>query len=188
MAPPRGPALSRHRGRLAAVRARTSAGLLTAWDQLAGYDEADINAYTTRVAPLLTGAKVATVAEATAFYALLLDMAPPPVVATSVPTAPDLRAPFAATWHALAQGRDYVEAVQVGRSTADAVGSTFIQSTARQTGDAVVEASGRPVRWVRVAEPGACEWCQERDGSTYGSAADGDYGHERCFCSVTPAD
>lgn len=186
MPPPRGPALIRYRARLATIRTRTAAGLVAAWDALPGYDDANIAAYTAQVAPLLTGAKVAAVAESTAFYALLLDIAPPPVLASTVPVTADVRAPFTAAWHALSQGRPLAEAVEVGRSVSAATGETFVQSTARQTGDAVAEVFGRPIRWVRVAEPGACDWCQQRDGGIYLSASDGDYGHERCFCSVTP--
>ena len=178
--------LVRYRRMLSSQRSNTSSALAAMWDRLGRYDEADVAAFVRTTAPLLNGAKAATVATSTAFNSQLLGVAPPSVAAEAVATVADMRAPFTAVWHALSQGRPYEEAVAAGRSSTVATGETFLQSTARQTGDAVAAASGRDVRWQRVAEPNACDWCQERDGGIYFSSADGDYGHTNCHCDVIP--
>jgi hypothetical protein len=98
----------------------------------------------------------------------------------------DLRGPFRATWHALSQGRPFDEALEVGRSTAQAVAFDFVQSAARLTGDVVAKKSERTVKWQRVPSPGACEWCVEVAGQLYNSAESADFGHERCDCDAIP--
>lgn len=186
MPPPRGPAIARYRAILGTIRTRTAAGLVSAWDRLDSHNAADIAAWLRQTAPIIGAAKSATVSTSAGFNALMLDTRPPAVDARLIPSTADLRSPFTASWHALAEGRPYTEAVQVGRSVAEAVGDTFVQSTARLTGDAVAEAAEREVRWVRVAEPGACDWCTTFDGRVYTTSSAGDFGHERCHCDVVP--
>lgn len=180
------PGLVRYRRIVARQRDATSRAMVAAWDALPGYDEADLIRYAARVQPLLEGAKGATVASATAFYAHVLGVTPPSVPAARVPTVAPVRDPFTAMWHALSESRPYEEAIVVGRSTAEATGSSFIQSTARLTGDAFTAAADLSVRWQRVAEPKACDWCAKRDGNVHLSSSDGDYGHDRCGCDVVP--
>ncbi len=187
MPPPVEVALPRYRRVLDSYRFRTAAGLGSAWDGLGSYDEGDVARYTAAVVPLLAGVKVATVAASTAFYALLADLAPPTVTAAAVPVDPKLRAPFTAMWHAFGQARPYDEARDVGRSVAGATGEDFVISTARRTGDAFAEATGRSTRWTRVPSGGACAWCQSVAGDHYLSAESADFGHERCSCAVVPS-
>jgi hypothetical protein len=86
----------------------------------------------------------------------------------------------------LSQGRPFDEALEVGRSTAQAVAFDFVQSAARLTGDVVAKKSERTVKWQRVPSPGACEWCVEVAGQLYNSAESADFGHERCDCDAIP--
>lgn len=179
--------LAQYRRLLAGQTARTAAQVTAAWDRLGSYtDPADVDRFIAMVAPALAGAKSATVSTASAFYARQLRQHPIAVAAADVASEAKLRDPFLATWHALAEGRPYVEAVQAGRSTAKATADDFITSTARQAGDTFAERSGIDLRWQRVAEPDACDWCQDRDGGIYLSASDGDYGHNRCHCDMVP--
>jgi hypothetical protein len=178
--------LARYRTMLAAHSDRTSAVLAAMWARLGSYDESDIAVFAAAAAPVLAGAKTATVATSTAFTSRMLQIRPPAVDPEMVASVVDLRQPFAATWHALAEGRPYSEAVTVGRSVTEATARDYVTSTARLTGDEVTRTVDRPVRWQRVANPGACAWCMERDGGVYPSASDGDYGHERCSCDVVP--
>jgi hypothetical protein len=178
--------LAAYRALLARYRLTAAGLLVAAWDQLDTVDEDQVEEFEARTSILLEGVKVATVGAATAFVSRQLAVRPPSIAARSVAVAPDLRAPFTATWHALAEGRPFDEAIISGRGQADAVAQTFVTSTARRTGDAVATATGRTVRWRRVAEPGACAWCQRLDGSTYRSAAKADFGHKRCSCDVVP--
>lgn len=151
------------------------------------YDKAAAEAYISAVAPALNGAKAATVRSTTAYFSHILKIRPPAIDPAKVLVDAAVGDPFYAMWHALSMGRPYAEAIQVGTSTAQAAGESFVQSTSRQTGDAMAEAIDRPIRWVRVAEPNSCDWCKERDGTIYASASDGDYGHASCNCDVSPA-
>lgn len=188
MPPPVEVALPRYRRVLDSYRVRTAAGLVSVWDGLGSYDEGDVARFAAAVNPLLAGVKDATVAASTAFYALLADLPPPTVTAAAVPVDPRLRAPFTAMWRAFSQGRPYDEAREVGRSVAGATGEDFVTSTARRTGDAFAEVTGRSTRWTRVPSGGACAWCQTVAGQTYQSSLSADFGHDRCNCVAVPSD
>ena len=186
MPPPLDPALRRYRALIEQQRIQLSRALGAAFVQLPGHDEADAARYIAAMGPVVAGAKAATTSTSAAFSALLLDLPTPAVTAQMVATSANLRTPFTAMWHAFSEHRPYTEALAAGRSAAEATGESFVQSTARRTGDAVAEVTGQKIRWQRVAEPGSCPWCAERNGGIYISAADGDYGHDRCHCDVIP--
>lgn len=180
-------ALARYKRQISVYRNRTSALLVAAWAALPGYDEADVDEFTERTSAGLTGAKTAAVALSAGFFALSLRVPPVPVSPGDVEVTPDIRGPFRATWHALSMGRPFSEAIEVGRSTAQAVGFDFVQHTARRTGDVVAEASGLDVRWRRVPGAKACDWCRMVAGDHYRTAESADFGHERDDCDVVPA-
>lgn len=185
--PPSAEVVRVYQSRLETLRNRTSAGLVAAWDELADYRDEDVESFITRTAPIIGGAKTATVATSAAFFALATGTRPAPVNATAVPTAPHIDHPFLSMRHALAEGRPYSEALAAGRSQAEAVGFDFVQSTSRQTGDYVARASGERVRWQRVPGGSACDWCHAVAGETYFSAESADFGHDRCDCVAVPA-
>lgn len=180
-------ALKRYRAQIGRYRDRTSLLLVAAWDGLGSYDEPDIKRYVERTAPILAGAKSAAVGLSAAFFALTLGIRPVAVSPRSVDIEPDTAGPFRAMWHAFAMGRPFEEALGVGRSTAQAVGFDFVQSTARRTGGVVAEMSGRTVRWRRHTTGKSCSWCVGMTGHTFATADAADFGHERCDCDVIPA-
>jgi hypothetical protein len=180
-------ALRRYKRQIGIYRDRTSGLLIAAWDALPSHDEEDVDEFVRRTAPALVGAKRAAVALSAGFFALALRIRPVGVSPDDVDLEPDIQGPFRATWHALAMGRPIAEALTVGRSTAQAVGFDFVQSTARRTGDVVAAASGRTVRWRRVPGAKSCDWCRLVAGQTYKTAESADFGHERDDCDVVPA-
>lgn len=184
---PSQPVVERYQRRLDALRTLVSVGLLTIWDDLGSYSDADLNAFMVRAAPLLAGAKAATVATSAAFFALAMGTPPAAVAAVDVPTEPRIAHPFLATWHALKEGRPAEEAIAAGRSQVEAVGFDYVQSTARQTGDHVARASRRQVRWRRSPGASACTWCRLVAGQTYRTSESADFGHDRCDCIAVPA-
>lgn len=186
MPPPEGPALARFRSVLDRNRDRLALSLASLWAALPGYDASDVDLYIARALPLVAGAKASTVAVSSAFYGTLLDLPATAVAPEVVPSVPALRDPFTAYWHALTMERPWEEAVQVGASTAQKVGTDYITSTSRLTGDHVAAAHDLRVRWRRVAEPRACDWCRQRDGGIYPTSADADYGHSGCNCDAVP--
>ncbi len=179
-------ALRRYRRQVDARRRRTSLALAAIWDRYENYDTVDAEDFARRSSPVLTGAKASTVATSAAMFALALNIRPPGVRPRDVDVEPRIDHPFLSFWHALAEGRPRDEALAAGRSQAQAVGSDFVQQTARRTGDAAAKASGRRVRFERRPESGACPWCIDAATGTYRTARSADFGHDRCFCDVVP--
>lgn len=181
-------AVRRYRQLLAVYRNRTGRILTSAWDSLDRYDTDSIDVFAERTAPALTGAKAAAVAASAAFFAMALGIRPVGVRPTDVLVEPRIRDPFLAAWHAVNQGRPWADALQAGRSMAEAVGFDFVQHTARRTGDVVAARSDRSdVRWQRIPSPNACDWCQTVAGQLYLTADSADFGHDRDGCVVVPA-
>lgn len=179
-------ALRRYRRQVDARRRRTALALAALWDRYEAYDTADAEAFAAQSRPIIDGAKAATVATSAAMFGLALGIRPPGVRPDDVDAEPRLDFPFLAFWHALKEGRPREEALAAGRSQAEAVGADFVQQTARRTQDAAAEASGKRVRFARVPEPGACDWCKDAADQTYRTARSADFGHDRCHCDVVP--
>lgn len=180
-------AILRYKRQIAGYRNRTSLVLTAAWDRLGTYTEDDIDRYARQTAPTLSGAKVAAVALSAAFFSLAVRSRPVGVRAGDIPVEARIRDPFLTAWHAVSEGRSWVEASAAGRSMAEAVGFNFVQSTARRTGDVVAERSGEQVRWRRVPGGSSCSWCLTVAGQLYHSAESADFGHDRCDCDAVPA-
>lgn len=184
--PPSDAAIARYKRQIAIYRQRTADALTLAWDQLDTLDEEAVIRYVVTTAPQVAAAKSAAVTLSAGFFALAMRVRPVGVRATDVPVQPRLNDPFLAAWHALNVGRPFEEAVQVGRSQAEATAFDFVQSAARQTGDVVADRSGRQVRWQRVPGAGACDWCRGEASKTFPTAAAADFGHSRCDCDAIP--
>jgi len=176
-----------YRRQLGVYRDRTAGILIAAWDAMPSHDRADIDRFVKRTAPALVGAKAATVALASGFFALALGIRPVAVNVDDIELEIATDAPFLAMWKALGQGVDFAEAARVGRSVAESIGFDYVQSTSRRTGDFVAEAAGRQVRWARVPGSGACAWCHEVARGLYKTAEAADFGHNRCDCVAVPA-
>jgi hypothetical protein len=183
------PLLVRYKRRIAIYRDRTAAQLVAAWDGLATIDQDDLDTYTAATTVPARGGKAAAVALSASFFAVAMGTRPVAVRADDIPSDLKTTAPFHAAWHALSMGRPYDEAREVGRSTAEATGFDFVQSSARLTGDVVAERSGRRVRWNRQPGAASCDWCSSPEvaGQDYATAESADFGHDRCDCDVIPA-
>lgn len=173
---------------LARYRVRTALLLGTIWDRLDSYGAADVERFERMAAPVLDGAKRSAVASSSAMFALAFDIPPPGLRAEDVDVQTRIRHPFLAAWHATNEGRPFPEALAVGRSQAQAVAMDFVQQTSRRTGDAVARSADIRTRWRRVPNSDACRWCQDISGQTYATAESADFGHDRCYCMVLPAD
>lgn len=179
-------AIDRYRTVTRQYRTRTAAALALLWDRLGSYEESDISRYATQAAPVLDGAKRSAVALSAAFFSGATGIRVQGVRPDVVIVTPRIDHPFHAAWHAVNMGRDWSDALQVGRSQAQAVGVDFVQSVTRRTGDAVAARTGRDVRWRRVPRPDTCAWCATVSGQLYRTAESADFGHDRCSCVVVP--
>lgn len=181
------PLTRRFQSAIGAVVDRTTPVVQRAWDGLDGYDTADIATLTDRTAAALRAAKQASFTASSGYYSAISGVPAPRMTVGQVASEAALRDPFIATWRALKQGRDYLDAVAAGRARMDAVVANFANSTARQTGDLFIQSAGlRSDGWERITEPGACDWCVLVAGQTYKTADSADFGHDRCGCTAVP--
>lgn len=172
---------------LAAIGETSSPKLARMWEQLPAYDEANIEEFARKATPVMTAAKFAAVRQAAGYYALAAGVRPVGVKPDDVLTEFDPREPFISTWNALKGGLPFEVAVAAGLGRADALVRDFVTSSARQTGDIVVERTGtKVVGWERVPDGGACPWCLEVAPGFYHTAESADFGHERCGCTAEP--
>lgn len=183
----RRPLTRRFQQSLRRISNASTPAIARAWNGLDAYDEADIDTFASKSAPTLNAAKFAAVRQAAGYYALTSGVRAVGVQAKSILVEPDTRAPFIATWLALKNGAPFEVAVENGASRLDALVDNLVVSSARQTGDEVVERSGlRIVGWERVPDGNACPWCEEVAAGFYASAESADFGHDNCGCSAEP--
>lgn len=177
----------RYQALLEAIAARAVPLVNQQWNALTAYRDEDLEAFTLATAPIADATKRAALTTATGYYATTLAVAPPPILLADVATVFDTLAPFIVTRKALGNGASLQEAAVMGRSTAQASTRDLTISTARTTGDVFADRAGVQITaWERNANTGACPWCVERDGGVYDTAEAGDFGHDRCGCTVSP--
>lgn len=170
-----------------------STGVERIWNGLPAYDEANVPQWLGQVVPLVTAGQRQSVALTEAFLARSLKRQPigvnPDDVISSVRpgVAPEeqWRRPFVTVWTALSKGSPYVDAVGSGLARADGMAAFDIQASMRATAGAVQRADPQIQRWQRVADGGACAFCQEVDGAILMNA-DALPLHNNCGCSIEP--
>lgn len=169
---------------LARIAARS--GRLTAaeWAALGSWNEADIARFLTRVDPVWSAARAATVNASAGYYAVITDTPALIVDPASLGFPVDPRAPFTAYWHGLAEGRDWVDALAAGEARALSTGVDLVAGTSRRTASLV--AGTGVVGWRRVTTGNSCRWCATISTQRYKSAESADFGHDNCDCIVTP--
>lgn len=181
------PLARRFQQNLSLIAANATVPLLRAFEHLDTYDESQVAQFAASANPTLAATKSAAVRQASGYYSLVTGIRPPPIVPDDVNTVAAVRDPFISIWQALASGNDYADAVAAGGARVGAVAANFIASSARQTGDVfVIKAHLPPPRWERIPDSGACQWCIDVSGDTFGSAEAADIGHDRCNCTISP--
>lgn len=186
MARPPDPLIARYKALIARYGDRTASSMVRAWDRLGSYSEDDIARYQRQTAPVLSGAKTAAVAASAAFFVTTHRIKPVVVKIDHVVVKAKFADPFHAMWHAVGEGRPNDEALQVGRSVAEATGNDFVVSAARRASDLAAKAAGIRVRWARVPAGDACAFYIDAAADTYATADSADFGHDRCSCAVVP--
>jgi hypothetical protein len=169
------------------IAARAERPVDLAWTRIAGVTDDDHAAFMVATATAATAAKTASMTSAVGYYAALLGVPAVSIRPSEVGTAFDHLAPFLAARKALSDGYEFTEALRIGGSTAQASVRGLTISTARTTGDVFTAKAGlNVVGWERNAEAKACPWCSNLDGVIFDSSAAGDFGHDRCNCTVSP--
>ena len=174
--------------RLTMTADRATRPVAAAWDRLGpNWRDDDLRAFTATVAPHVNGAKQASLAVSTGYYAALLDVRAPALTVADVPTSFSAESGFIVARKALGDGLPIVDAARMGRSAVEASVRDLVISTSRASGDAVAESVDlQVVGWRRNAEANSCDWCAALDGVVFMTATDGDFGHDRCNCTLEP--
>jgi hypothetical protein len=182
-----------HRG-AGRLRALTGAASPRIWRELPGYDRANVDEWLSRCAGRLDAGQRTSVALTEAYLAQALGAQPLGVDPTQIDRRRPARRhgspaevyerPFVTLWTALGEGTPFEDAVSRWRSPRGAPRRWTCSSRC-----AHLERGRRSRRRIygyqRVADGGACEFCQEVDGA-YVKDADAMPLHNNCGCGVDP--
>jgi hypothetical protein len=166
---------------------------VAAWDRLPGYDRENVDEFLSTALPPLHGANLQSVALTEAYLARKLGRLPLGVSADSIvagirngaaPATVYERA-FIQVWSDLGKQTSWEQAVQAGRSRVESAAATDVQLSFRDTLIDIGQQDERVVGWQRVADSGACDFCQEVDGARLASE-DPMPLHNNCGCGVDP--
>lgn len=179
---------AQHRLRRSATDALTSA-----WMALPSYDESDVPAWLSTAVPISRATQRASIALTNAYLARYLRRQPAGVNPSSIMGAirngstPDevYRRPFVTVWTALKNGAGYDQAIAAGLARATSTGAMDVQLAMRGTMQSVQDTDPGIFGFQRVADGGACEFCQAIDGAYVKSAAAMPL-HNHCGCGLEP--
>ena len=189
------PALvERYQQRLTLIRTSTSAAVEQAWDDLGGYDEADVPTFLARATPVVAAGQAQAANLTDAYIATELNRSPlglDPALVTgaAVRSGADpeevYRRPFVQTWTALSKGTRWEDAVAAGRARAGNAAATDIALSSRAAGQVVAARDPRISGWQRVPDNDACKFCRLVAGQRYKREQLMPL-HPYCGCTVRP--
>lgn len=164
------------------------------WAELPGYDRENVDEWLSRVLPVVAASQRQSVALTEAYLARSLERQPKGVdvealigaaVRNGAEPADVYSRPFVNIWTALGKGAEYRDAVAAGLARAEATAAVDVQLSARGT-FAAVQRADRVIRgYRRVANGGACKFCQTVDGAIVKSASAMAL-HNHCGCGLEP--
>lgn len=176
------------------VRAAVANAVGRTWTALPAYDEDDADAFITAALPLVTAGQLQSVRLTDAYLARMLRRQPIGLDAADV-TGPAVRGgtdmrtvyrrPFIQLWSALSDGTDYQAAVGMGLTRAVMTARTDVQLTHRAALQAAQDRDPAIRGFQRVADSGACAYCQMIDGA-FVKSADAMPLHPGCGCGLEP--
>jgi len=176
------------------LRAAATATVAQAWRNLPAYDRVNVPAFLDTAVPAVLAAQRQSVAITEAYLAAYLRRAPIGVNPDNligaglrgVDPAEVYTRPFVTVWTALGNGIPYEQALSAGLQRATETAAMDVQMSMRATSSAVQQATPEGFYgYQRVADGGACEFCQEIDGA-YVKFADAMALHNNCGCGLEP--
>jgi hypothetical protein len=180
---------------LAQERLRALAGRAVgaAWAGLPGYNEGDVDEFLTKAVPIVRAAQQQSVTLTDAYVARAIGQRPAGVDPDDIiganargGIAPEdvYRRPFVTVWTALARGTLWADAVSEGATRATAAAEMDVQLASRGT-FAALQAAQRIRGYERVADGGACAFCQAVNGAFVKDAFAMGL-HPGCGCTLSP--
>lgn len=173
--------------RLAATRA-----VEQIWRNLPGYDRENVDQWLSTVLPVVAASQRQSVSITEAYLARALERRPfgfdPNTLigdAVRNGTPPDVvyKRPFVTMWSALGDSKPWQDAFNAGLARAQAAAAMDVQLSMRDTASTVGQADPQIQRFQRVADDGACEFCQEVDGAIL-NTDDAMALHNWCGCGI----
>lgn len=164
------------------------------WRDLPGYDRENVDEWLSRVLPVISAGQRASASLTAGYLARSLGrppvgIAPEDVIGAAVRNGTDpatvYERPLVTLWSALGDGALYNDAVNIALNRALEMARFDVQGTMRATASAFQASEEGIYGYMRVADPGACEFCSSIDGA-YVKDADAMPLHPGCGCGLEP--
>lgn len=190
MPPVASPLADAHIEALRRLRVYTASALEQLWTALPGYDRENIDQWLAGALPVVDTAKrtAITVTDAYLAHAVArqpLGVMPLDRVRNGIDASEVYQRPFVTVWSALSSGTMWDDAVTQGLNRAMSTGAMDVQLAFRAAADEIGRADEAIYGYQRVADGGACSFCQLVDGA-YVKRADASPLHNHCGCGLEP--
>lgn len=177
----------------ARLRALVTQAVGVAWSGLPGYDEDNVDQFLSTAVPIVRAGQRQSIAVTEAFLARTLGRRPvgivPDEILDRLRNGAELddvyRRPFVTVWTSLKENGLYDQAVAAGAARATSTAAMDVQLAMRGTMARVQEVDTSIRGYRRVADPGACTFCQAIDGA-FVRSADAMALHNNCGCGLEP--
>jgi hypothetical protein len=165
-----------------------------AWRGLGSWNDKDVERFVAVAVPTVLAAQRASVHLTDAYLARAMGRAalgvkPDKLIGAAVRNgvAPETvyARPFVNLWSALKDGRPFEDGINSGFERATSTAEMDVQLSSRATFQAVQNEDDGIYGYQRVADAGACDFCEEVDGA-YVKDADASPLHNRCGCGLEP--
>ena len=188
------PITHRYQNKLKGTRTVTAAGVRRAWRSLPAYNEEQVKEFFTKITPIVQAGQQKAIAQTSAYLSAktrspIVGLDTKKVIkgANNTMTPQEVyRTPFTVVWGALSDGADYQDAVDQGEDSAASMSETDVALAAGAACFAWAEASQEYiVAFMRVADNGACSFCQQVDGAHVANEGALPL-HRNCGCTLDP--
>lgn len=179
----------------ARLRNLTQKAVGEAWRSMPLYDGAHLDEWLASVLPIVKGAQQASVHLTDGFMAQAQGRAPlgvdPEKVVSGLrngqPAEAVWQRPLGEVWERLGKGEPVAKAIEGGGARAANMAANDVQMAMRGAAQEVQNLDDSIFGFERVADAGACEFCQEIAGA-YTKSADAAPLHPHCGCGLEPLD
>lgn len=163
------------------------------WNGLPGHDQVNVDQWLAETVPLVEAAQRSSVSLTQAYLSRAIErpvtgVTPDELIGAAARngTPPDqvYTRPFVTLWSELGEGIPWADAAKSALDRATGMAATDVQLSMRDTLKAVGEAESF-YGYQRVADAGACNFCQEVDGA-YLTSGEAMPLHSGCGCGVEP--
>jgi hypothetical protein len=163
------------------------------WNNLPDYRDDQVDPFVARVVPIVEAGQRRAISLTDAYLSHVLGTKPlgldlSQLTGASVRNGVDpytvYARPFTTVWTSI-ETIGFAAAVIKGLNRLTSTAEMDVALSARDASRAYAGQSSRIVGWVRVADPGCCDFCQMIDGARVGSE-DASPLHNNCGCTLEP--